>query len=62
MLHYDGSPLRSEAEKLIAELPEHEFEIPRTLVADAAVSRLDQVLLPEPTMTVELMLLLLDDD
>lgn len=62
VLRYEGWEACDEAEKLIAELPEHEFEIPRALVADAAVSRLDQVLLPEPTMTVELMLLLLDDD
>lgn len=62
VLRYEGWEACDEAEKLIAELPEHEFEIPRTLVADAGVSRLEQVLLPEPTMTVELMLLLLDDN
>ena len=61
VLRYEGWEACDEAEKLIAVLPEHEFEIPRTLVADATVSRLEQVLLPEPMMTVELMLLLLDD-
>lgn len=61
VLRYEGWEACDAAEELMAELPEHEFTIPRTLVADAAVVRLDQVLLPEPTMTLELALLLLDD-
>lgn len=61
VLHYQGWEACDAAEELIAALPEHEFAIPRTLVADAAVVRLDQVLLPEPQMTLELALLLLDD-
>lgn len=61
VLRYAGWEACDAAEELMATLPEHEFTIPRTLVADAAVVRLDQVLLPEPTMTLELALLLLDD-
>ncbi len=61
LLRYEGWEACDEAEALIAALPEHEFEIPKTLVADATAARLDQVLLPEPMMTVELLLLLLDD-
>jgi len=61
VLRYEGWEACDAAELLIAALPEHEFEIPRTLVADATVARLDQVVLPEPMMTVELMMLLLDD-
>jgi hypothetical protein len=61
VLRYAGWEACDEAEALIAALPEHEFQIPKTLVADATVSRLDQVLLPEPETTVELTLLLLDD-
>ncbi len=61
VLRYEGWEACDAAEELMAQLPEHEFTIPRTLVADAAVVRLDQVLLPEPTMTLELALLLLDD-
>lgn len=61
VLRYEGWEACDEAEALIAALPEHEFQIPRTLVADATVSRLYQVVLPEPMMTVELMLLLLDE-
>lgn len=60
-LRYDGWEACDAAEALMAALPEHEFTIPRTLVADAAVVRLDQALLPEPRMTLELALLLLDD-
>ncbi len=61
VLRYEGWEACDAAEELIAALPDHEFTIPRTLVADAAVVRLDQSLLPEPCMTVELALLLLDD-
>lgn len=61
VLRYEGWEACDEAETLIAALPEHEFTIPRTLVADATIAQLHQVLLPEPTMTVELMLLLLED-
>lgn len=61
VLRYQGWEAGDAAEALIAALPEHEFTIPRVLVADAAVVRLDQVLLPEPDMTLELALLLLDD-
>ncbi|WP_298171772.1 hypothetical protein [Novosphingobium sp.] len=61
VLRYAGWEACDAAEEFMATLPEHEFAIPRTLVADAAVVRLDQVLLPEPCMTVELGLLLLDD-
>ncbi|KUR70645.1 hypothetical protein AQZ52_16675 [Novosphingobium fuchskuhlense] len=61
VLCYDGWEACDAAEALMATLPEHEFTIPRTLVADAAVVRLDQSLLPEPKMTLELALLLLDD-
>jgi hypothetical protein len=61
VLRYQGWEACDAAEAMMAALPEHEFTIARTLVADAAVVRLDQVLLPEPAMTVELALLLLDD-
>ncbi|WP_292930228.1 hypothetical protein [Novosphingobium sp. PASSN1] len=61
VLRYEGWEACDAAETLMAALPDHEFTIARTLVADAAVVRLDQVLLPEPAMTLELALLLLDD-
>ena len=61
VLRYDGWEACDAAEAFMAELPEHEFMIPRTLVADTAVVWLDQTLLPEPVMTLELALLLLDD-
>ncbi|WP_072379100.1 hypothetical protein [Novosphingobium sp. NDB2Meth1] len=61
VLHFQGWEACDAAEELMAALPEHEFTIPRTLVADAAVVRLEQSLLPEPEMTMELALLLLDD-
>ncbi len=48
-------------EQFIAALPEHEFTLPRQLVADAAVVSVEHATLPEPRLTVELELLLLDD-
>ncbi len=51
----------SAGEAFIDALPEHEFTIPRQLVADAAVMRIDHTLLPEPRLEVEVQLLLLDE-
>jgi hypothetical protein len=48
-------------EVFIAALPEHEFAIPRQLVADAAVVAVEHELAPEPKLTVEVELLLLED-
>jgi hypothetical protein len=42
-------------------LPDHEFLIPRQLVADAAVLSAEHNLLPEPRLLVEAQLLLLED-
>ena len=48
-------------EAFITALPEHEFAIARQIVADAAVSEVDQIMLPQPHLTVEVELLLLED-
>lgn len=61
VLAFCGWEACDDAEHLIVELPEHEFRIAGVLVADAAVARTDQELLPEPRMEVELELLLLED-
>lgn len=61
VLRFDGWEACDDAERLIAALPEHEFQIGGALVADAAVTRTDQQLLPEPRMEVEVDLLLLED-
>ncbi|MGX7894863.1 hypothetical protein [Tsuneonella sp. HG222] len=49
-------------ERFIAFLPEHEFTIPRQLVADAAMVSVDHTLAPEPRLTVTCELLLLDEE
>ena len=58
---FTGSEAVEAAEHFIAALPDHEFDIPGQLVADAAVieARLD--MLPVPTFVIEVELLLLDD-
>ncbi len=60
-LAFAGSEAVEAGERFIAALPEHEFTIPRQLVADATVVAADHVLDPEPRLTVQCELLLLDD-
>jgi len=49
-------------EAFIAALTEHEFAIPRRLVADATVTAARHALLPQPSLEVECEVLLLDED
>ena len=60
-LRFDGQEAIAAAEHLIAALPEHEFAILGQLVAEATVTRVDHILLPQAHMTVECELLLLVD-
>lgn len=60
-LRFVGSEAVTAGERFIAALPEHEFTIPRRLVADASVIAVRHELLPEPKLTVEMELLLLED-
>jgi hypothetical protein len=48
-------------EQFIAALPDHEFTIPRQLVAEATVVSVDQTVLAEPKLVIEIELLLLED-
>jgi hypothetical protein len=59
-LLFDGAEAIEAAERFIAFLPEHEFDILGQLVADAAVTEVDHRLDP-PLMTVRCELLLLED-
>lgn len=59
-LLFEGAEAVAAAERFIAELPEHEFAIPRQLVADAAVSEVDHRLDP-PRLAVSIELVLLED-
>ena len=61
VLEFSGQEAVSGGETLIAELPEHEFTLPRQLVADATVLAADHRLLPEPRLRVECELLLVED-
>lgn len=60
-LAFAGTEAVNAGERLIDALPEHEFAIPRQLVADAAVLAVTHTALPEPRLEVEVELLLLDD-
>jgi hypothetical protein len=61
VLAFTGPEPVEAGEHFIDALPEHEFAIPRQLVADAAVLRVDHSMLPEPRLEVEVELLLLDE-
>ena len=61
ILAFTGVEAVAAGEAFIAALPEHEFAIPRQLVADAAVVSATHETLPEPKLTVEVELLLLED-
>ncbi len=61
VLAFAGAEKVAAGEQFIAALPDHEFTIPRQLVADAAVLAVDHTTLPEPKMIVEIELLLLED-
>jgi hypothetical protein len=60
-LAFTGAEAVAAGETFIAALPEHEFAIPRQLVADATVVSVEHVTLPEPKMTVEVEMLLVED-
>ncbi|HEY6814021.1 MAG TPA: hypothetical protein VI168_00645 [Croceibacterium sp.] len=59
-LLFDGAEAIEAAERFIAFLPEHEFDILGHLVADATVTEVDHRLDP-PAMTVRCELLLLEE-
>lgn len=60
-LRFDGKDQVEAGENLVACLPDHEFVIPRQLVADATITSVDSSLLPHPCMVVDCELLLLED-
>ncbi|MFM5892832.1 MAG: hypothetical protein ACKOQM_00140 [Novosphingobium sp.] len=61
VLSFTGTQSVEAGERFIDALPEHEFAIPRQLVADAAVIRVEHTALPQPRLEVEVQLLLLDE-
>ena len=61
-IRFEGVGEVAQAEAMIALLPDHEFSIPGQMVADAGVIDVDQRVLPCPTLTVTVEVLLLEDD
>ncbi|MCZ8172147.1 MAG: hypothetical protein O9272_10460 [Brevundimonas sp.] len=60
-LAFSGLAAIAAGEVLIEALPEHEFNLPGQLVADASITNVEHALLPEPRMEIEVALLLLED-
>ena len=60
-MHFEGVEAVEAGEAFIEALPEHEFAIPRQLVADAAITEVDHRLGAEPRLAVSVDLLLLED-
>lgn len=61
-LAFTGSEAVAAGEAFIDALPDHEFAIPRQLVADAGVISLEHTMLPEPRLQIEVEVLLLEDN
>jgi hypothetical protein len=61
VLAFTGEDALTAGDAFMNALPDHEFAIPRQLVADAAVASVEHALLPQPKLTVEVELLLLED-
>lgn len=61
VLAFTGEDGVAAGERLIDALPDHEFAIPRQLVADAAIVRVDHTALPRPRLEIELEVLMLDE-
>lgn len=61
VLSFTGLEAVAAGEALIELLPDHEFAIPRQLVADANVIAVDHTALPQPHLQLEVELLLLED-
>ena len=61
-LRFAGVEGVAAGERFVAALPEHEFAIPRCLVADATVTAVRHALLPQESLEIECELLLLDDE
>lgn len=60
-LAFEGDEGVLPGETFIAALPDHEFTVPRHVVADATIVAVDHQHLPERRLTVEVELLLLED-
>ncbi|KQM13084.1 hypothetical protein ASE49_13960 [Novosphingobium sp. Leaf2] len=61
VLAFDGLEAITDGETFIAALPDHEFTVPRHLVADAVVTAMEHIVLPAPRLTVEIELLVLEE-
>lgn len=61
VLVFDGAEAVDAGEHFIDALPEHEFAIPRQLVADASVVEVDHAIAPAPRMVVTCEVLLLEE-
>ena len=59
---FAGAEAVAAAEFFIAALPEHEFAIPRRLVADATICEVEHRMVPSPRMVVRCEILLLEED
>ena len=61
VLSFAGAATIAAGEQFIADLPEHEFTISGSIVADAVVTATDHLALPEPKLQVTAELLLLEE-
>ena len=60
-LAFEGDQAIAAAERLIADLPDHEFSIPGQLVADAVILSADHMMVPTPKLAITAELLMLEE-
>ncbi|MCB2085058.1 MAG: hypothetical protein H6920_11315 [Sphingomonadaceae bacterium] len=60
-IEFSGAQEVEAGERLIAELPEHEFALVGQLVADANVVGVEHTMLPEPKLVIDCEILLLEE-
>ena len=60
-LAFTGEEAVAAGEAFLAALPDHEFAIPRQIVADASIVRVEHDMFPKPRLELEAELLLIED-
>lgn len=60
-LLFEGDAAITAGEQFIADLPDHEFFLPRQLVADATIAAVEHEMLPNPRLVVVCEVLMLED-
>lgn len=59
---FEGSIAVEHGEAMISRLPDHDYDVPRQIVAEAKVTEVDHRIHPDPRLEVKFEVLVLKDD